>query len=57
MSWQPLIDFIVTILVILLIGVLGYCSIRGTGLKDMYYEIKEIIEGKTAEAKEKIVYG
>ena len=50
MSWQPVIDFIVTILVLIMIGVLAYCAIRHVGLKEMYYEIKEIIEGKTQEA-------
>ena len=50
MSWQPVIDFFITVFVLLMIAILAYCSIRGVGLRELYYEIKEIIEGKAQEA-------
>ena len=57
MSWQPILDFLVTAFVLIAVVVLAYCGIRKCGIKEMWEEIMEIINGKAAESKEQIIYG
>lgn len=57
MEWQPVIDFVVTIFVLVAIVVLAYCAIRKKGIKDMWEEIRGLFGEKTEETKEKLIYG
>lgn len=56
MNLQPVIDFLITAFVLFGIFFMAYCALRKQGFKETYYEIKEIMENKTKEVGEGLVY-
>lgn len=56
MNFQPIVDFIITIVVLFAIFLLTYCAIRKQGIKDTFEEIMGIGKEKIQEAGEVMKY-
>jgi len=51
-DFQPILDWLITILILIGLFFLGYAAIKHKSLLDTVKEIREIIKGKADEAKE-----
>jgi len=49
MEFQPILDWLVAVLVLVIVFFLGYASIRQRNLTEIVEEIKELIKGKSEQ--------